>query len=80
MDLQQSEFDRLLFFEHARKTAEAAYAANPLDVDVSFSFSKFSLHFEKTPQISVILPIYLFIYICLFVGLGQCSEYKSFIA
>ncbi|KAK7336075.1 hypothetical protein VNO77_16604 [Canavalia gladiata] len=33
MDLQQSEFDRLLFFEHARKTAEAAYAANPLDAD-----------------------------------------------
>ncbi|XP_027351174.1 mitochondrial import receptor subunit TOM20-like [Abrus precatorius] len=33
MDLQQSEFDRLLFFEHARKTAEAAYVANPLDAD-----------------------------------------------
>ncbi|KAJ1401841.1 Tetratricopeptide-like helical domain superfamily [Sesbania bispinosa] len=33
MDLQQNEFDRLLFFEHARKKAEAAYAANPLDAD-----------------------------------------------
>uniref|UniRef100_A0A2P2L316 Uncharacterized protein MANES_15G160900 n=1 Tax=Rhizophora mucronata TaxID=61149 RepID=A0A2P2L316_RHIMU len=28
-----SEFDRLLFFEHARKTAEAAYATNPLDAE-----------------------------------------------
>ncbi|KAF4397482.1 hypothetical protein G4B88_027222 [Cannabis sativa] len=33
MDLQQSDFDRLLFFEHARKTAEVAYAQNPLDAD-----------------------------------------------
>uniref|UniRef100_A0A804K1G2 Mitochondrial import receptor subunit TOM20 n=1 Tax=Musa acuminata subsp. malaccensis TaxID=214687 RepID=A0A804K1G2_MUSAM len=33
MDLQQNDFDRLLFFEHARKTAEAAYASNPLDAD-----------------------------------------------
>ncbi|GKV26162.1 hypothetical protein SLEP1_g35511 [Rubroshorea leprosula] len=28
-----SDFDRLLFFEHARKTAEATYAKNPLDAD-----------------------------------------------
>ncbi|XP_054800664.1 mitochondrial import receptor subunit TOM20-like [Prosopis cineraria] len=33
MDLQQSDFDRLLFFEHARKTAEATYAGDPLDAD-----------------------------------------------
>uniref|UniRef100_I1K1X3 Mitochondrial import receptor subunit TOM20 n=1 Tax=Glycine max TaxID=3847 RepID=I1K1X3_SOYBN len=33
MDLQQSEFDRLLFFEHARKAAEAEYEKNPLDAD-----------------------------------------------
>ncbi|XP_057445687.1 mitochondrial import receptor subunit TOM20-like [Lotus japonicus] len=33
MDMQQSEFDRLLFFEHARKAAEAEYAKNPLDAD-----------------------------------------------
>ncbi|KAL5581375.1 hypothetical protein UlMin_013817 [Ulmus minor] len=33
MDLQQSDFDRLLFFEHARKTSEATYAKNPLDAD-----------------------------------------------
>ncbi|XP_064975478.1 mitochondrial import receptor subunit TOM20-like isoform X2 [Musa acuminata AAA Group] len=33
MDLQQNDFDRLLFFEHARKTAEAAYSSNPLDAD-----------------------------------------------
>lgn len=28
-----SDFDRLLFFEHARKTAEAAYIKNPLDAE-----------------------------------------------
>lgn len=33
-----SEFDRLLFFEHARKTAEAAYEKNPLDADVCTLF------------------------------------------
>lgn len=38
----QSEFDRLLFFEHARKTAETNYAQNPLDADVRIS--SFSLH------------------------------------
>lgn len=35
MDMQ-SEFDRLLFFEHARKTAEANYAKDPLDAEVCF--------------------------------------------
>lgn len=38
MDMQ-SDFDRILFFEHARKTAEATYAKNPLDADVSTSTS-----------------------------------------
>ncbi|PKA62061.1 Mitochondrial import receptor subunit TOM20 [Apostasia shenzhenica] len=33
MDFGQSEFDRLLFFEHARKDAEAAYAKNPQDAE-----------------------------------------------
>ncbi|KAJ8750085.1 hypothetical protein K2173_014000 [Erythroxylum novogranatense] len=28
-----ADFDRILFFEHARKTAEAAYVKNPLDTD-----------------------------------------------
>ncbi|CAN4082290.1 unnamed protein product [Withania somnifera] len=32
MDMQ-SDFDRLLFFEHARKTAETAYAKDPLDAE-----------------------------------------------
>ncbi|KAI4387913.1 hypothetical protein MLD38_000299 [Melastoma candidum] len=32
MDLQE-DFDRILFFEHARKSAEAAYAQNPLDAE-----------------------------------------------
>ncbi|CAH9115739.1 unnamed protein product [Cuscuta europaea] len=31
--MEGSEFDRLLFFEHARKTAETAYEKNPLDAD-----------------------------------------------
>ncbi|KAF7819420.1 mitochondrial import receptor subunit TOM20-like [Senna tora] len=33
MEMQQSDFDRLLFFEHARKTAEATYSSDPLDAD-----------------------------------------------
>ncbi|XP_015946877.1 mitochondrial import receptor subunit TOM20 isoform X1 [Arachis duranensis] len=33
MDLQQNDFDHLLLYEHARKTAEAGYAKNPLDAD-----------------------------------------------
>ncbi|CAM8959060.1 hypothetical protein QQ045_005338 [Rhodiola kirilowii] len=32
MDMQ-TDFDRLLFFEHARKTAEANYIKNPLDAE-----------------------------------------------
>lgn len=31
MDLQQNDFDRILFFEQARKTSEATYTKNPLD-------------------------------------------------
>lgn len=30
----QGDFDRLLFFEHARKSAEASYANDPLDAEV----------------------------------------------
>ncbi|GAU41085.1 hypothetical protein TSUD_139880 [Trifolium subterraneum] len=34
MDLQQQDdFDRILFFEHARKIAETEYIKNPLDAD-----------------------------------------------
>ncbi|KAJ0969198.1 hypothetical protein J5N97_022075 [Dioscorea zingiberensis] len=33
MELPESDFERLMFFEHARKTAEASYAKNPLDAD-----------------------------------------------
>lgn len=35
MELPQNDFDRIVFFEHARKTAEVVYAKNPLDADVS---------------------------------------------
>lgn len=34
MDMQEGDFDRILFFEHARQTAEATYTKNPLDADV----------------------------------------------
>jgi hypothetical protein len=38
MDLQQQDdFDRILFFEHARKLAETEYIKNPLDADVRLS-------------------------------------------
>ncbi|RWR87053.1 mitochondrial import receptor subunit TOM20-like protein [Cinnamomum micranthum f. kanehirae] len=33
MEMSQNDFDRLLFFEHTRKTAESNYAKNPLDAD-----------------------------------------------
>lgn len=33
MEMPQNEFDRLLFFEHARKAAEVAYGQNPLDAE-----------------------------------------------
>ncbi|KAK9276636.1 hypothetical protein L1049_006172 [Liquidambar formosana] len=33
MEFSQNDFDRLLLFEHARKTSEANYAKNPLDAD-----------------------------------------------
>ena len=36
MDLQ-NDFDRMLFFQHACMTSEAAYAVNPSDVDVRIS-------------------------------------------
>jgi hypothetical protein len=40
MDLQQQDdFDRILFFEHARKLAETEYIKNPLDADVRLSLS-----------------------------------------
>ncbi|KAK4410008.1 Mitochondrial import receptor subunit TOM20 [Sesamum angolense] len=39
MDMS-SDFDRLLFFEHARRTAEATYAKNPLDADMGRSLAR----------------------------------------
>ncbi|XP_010927736.1 mitochondrial import receptor subunit TOM20 [Elaeis guineensis] len=33
MEMPQDDLDRLVFFEHARNSAEAAYAKNPLDAD-----------------------------------------------
>lgn len=47
MDFSQDDFDRLLLFEHTRKTAEANYAENPLDADVRIflSFTSFFCFF-----------------------------------
>lgn len=39
MEFSQDDFDRLLRFEHARKSAEATYAKDPLDADVSTIYS-----------------------------------------
>ncbi|XP_062110666.1 mitochondrial import receptor subunit TOM20-like [Humulus lupulus] len=33
MEFSQDDFDRLLLFEHTRKTSEATYAKDPLDAD-----------------------------------------------
>lgn len=33
MEMPQNDIDRLVFFEHARQTAEAAYSKDPLDAD-----------------------------------------------
>lgn len=33
MEMPQNELERLMFFEHARKSAEASYAGNPTDAD-----------------------------------------------
>uniref|UniRef100_A0A2P2K3Z1 Uncharacterized protein MANES_12G011900 n=1 Tax=Rhizophora mucronata TaxID=61149 RepID=A0A2P2K3Z1_RHIMU len=33
MEFTQEDFERLLLFEHARKTCEATYAKDPVDVD-----------------------------------------------
>ncbi|OAY34333.1 hypothetical protein MANES_12G011900v8 [Manihot esculenta] len=33
MEFSQDDFDRLLMFEHTRKSAEATYAKDPLDAD-----------------------------------------------
>lgn len=38
MEFSQDDFDRLLMFEHTRKSAEATYAKDPLDADVSIFF------------------------------------------
>lgn len=39
MDLEPTDFDRLMFFEHACKAAEAEYVKNPTDADVRISSS-----------------------------------------
>ncbi|KAH0727590.1 hypothetical protein KY290_004345 [Solanum tuberosum] len=48
MDMQ-SDFDRLLFFEHARKTAETTYATDPLDAE-AHAISKLEEALEVNPQ------------------------------
>lgn len=43
MEMPQTDLDRILFFEHARITAETHYARNPLDADVNPSLPLYSL-------------------------------------
>jgi hypothetical protein len=38
MEFSQDDFDRLLLFEHTRKTAETNYAKNPHDAEVRVFF------------------------------------------
>lgn len=44
MEMQEADFDRLLFFEHARRHSESQYIKNPLDADVPLS-SQFPFYF-----------------------------------
>jgi len=52
-----SDFDRLLFFEHARKTAEVNYAKSPLDADVRLLFSLIAPPFCLSIYLSIYLSI-----------------------
>lgn len=60
MDMQ-NDFDRLLFFEHARKTAEATYNENPRDADVRTIIIFFILWFVQMEWLPASLSFYLFV-------------------
>ncbi|PKU67823.1 mitochondrial import receptor subunit TOM20 [Dendrobium catenatum] len=47
MDLGQIDFDRVLFYEHARMDAEAAYAKNPLDAENLTTWGKALLELSQ---------------------------------
>lgn len=64
MDLQQSDFDRLLFFEHARKTAEATYAKNPLDSDVGFLYGLITVCLWFDCYLCRLFERFIFYYFC----------------
>lgn len=53
MEFSQDDFERLLMFEHTRKTAEENYKENPLDADV-----RIILH--SYPNFSSLVFIHIF--------------------
>lgn len=71
MEFSQEDFDRLLLFEHARKTAESNYAQNPLDADVSISLSLSLLisMFHSSILTSIIFN-YVYLCLCLYIMLS----------
>jgi len=58
MEFSQDDFDRLLRFEHARKSAEATYAKDPLDADVSTIYSLYDALFRLISYMLAITLIF----------------------
>lgn len=58
MQFSQDDFDRLLLFEHARKTAEATYTRDPLDADVRI-FYIFNIYLYTHISISISISVYI---------------------
>ena len=69
MEFSQEDFDRLLLFEHARKTAESNYAQNPLDADVSIFLSLLISMFHSSISTSIIFN-YVYLCLCLYIMLS----------
>ena len=69
MEFSQEDFDRLLLFEHARKTAESNYAQNPLDADVSIFLSLLISMFHSSILTSIIFN-YVYLCLCLYIMLS----------
>ena len=57
MEFSQDDFDHLLMFEHARKSAEATHAKDPLDADVSTIYSLHDLLFRLISSQFLFFPV-----------------------